>query len=152
MLVDSLALHVDSGAPEKFDKTRFADPANPQSNADKSLAGCDPGFTVGQYMQYEVSGRSISVTDPAGAVTSGCGIGAAGRFECVSNPHRSTADPTMGWTRVAVWRRSTVRGWRRVRRRGGGGLSQTIPAEKWFPCPAMAFCDSSNLGRYRMKL
>jgi YD repeat-containing protein len=30
--------------------------------------------------------------------TSGCGIGTAGRYECASNPYRSTSDSTMGWT------------------------------------------------------
>ena len=29
--------------------------------------------------------------------TSGCGLGGGGRFECVSNPFRSTSDATMGW-------------------------------------------------------
>ncbi len=33
--------------------------------------------------------------------TSGCGVGSGGRFECVSNPFRSTSDATMGWVQKA---------------------------------------------------
>ncbi len=32
--------------------------------------------------------------------TTGCGIGDAGYYECVSNPYRSTSDTTMGWTQT----------------------------------------------------